>query len=230
MRIPDQAKADIRKIEAEHGRLTPEEIVTLTALSVRACRSRQASRRVHAQRLAFLPKDSFLRARIVLREPTLAHELWLERVREIIDTRDERLNLFVEGFALSRDAEKLPRTINPGKVRKIVLRFAAKRLSRFTKAQLGNALDFVRLGSDWTASEQRQRQTDGESAVIGLLTEMRKLRLAISVDDALKMTPSELAEAINRTNEIDGRFDEEANHDRAFSIYTKARNEIRARK
>lgn len=56
------------------------------------------------------------------------------------------------------------------------------------------------------------------------------LRLPISLDDAMKMTASELTEAINRCwDEIEKKFDPKRAHSRAFGEYVRAREEIRAR-
>jgi len=55
------------------------------------------------------------------------------------------------------------------------------------------------------------------------------LRLPISLDDAKRMTASELTEAINRAWDNDDKFDPERSHRRAFREYVKAREEIRRR-
>jgi len=55
------------------------------------------------------------------------------------------------------------------------------------------------------------------------------LRLPITLDDAKRMTSSELTEAINRAWDFDDRFDPERSHSLAFKEYVMAREEIRRR-
>ena len=67
------------------------------------------------------------------------------------------------------------------------------------------------------------------SPTLGLLTDCRMLRLPISLDDAMRMTASELTEATNRAWDQDGKFDPKTAHARAFGEYVRAREEIRRR-
>ena len=247
--VSSQFMQDWRRMTAEGVEFTPEDIVRLNALSVRARRSRTAARDVHLPRLAFMPRDSWWREPIVLREPSIAHDLWLERAERWIDTSKETSFLFLHAFALSRRAESLPEADSPKAVVKAVFRFAAKRLCRFTRHQLRAAVEYALFGADWTAGECRMesaecRKKEGDegdtatlhstlstlnSPTIGLLTDCRMLRLPISLDDAMRMTASELTEAINRAWYQDGKFDPKTAHARAFGEYVRAREEIRRR-
>ena len=161
-----------------------------------------------------------------------------------IDTSKDEAFLFLYGFALSRHVGLLPDPNKPRKVIKAVFTFAKKRLAKFTRAQLAAAVDYALLGADWTAGaaapkakaegEQRNSSAVGlgpsPSPTIGLLTDCRMLRLPISLDDARRMTASELTEAINRCwSECDKKFDPKASHARAFGEYVRAREAIRAR-
>ena len=242
--VSSQFMQDWRRMTAEGVEFTPEDIVRLNALSVRARRSRTAARDVHLPRLAFMPRDSWWREPIVLREPSIAHDLWLERAERWIDTSKETSFLFLNAFALSRRVEALPDADRPKAVVKAVFRFAAKRLCRFTRHQLRTAVEYALFGADWTAMEagpetgKREAGNGGDSLgrdgarpspTIGLLTDCRMLRLPISLDDAMRMTASELTEATNRAWYQDGKFDPKASHARAFGEYVRAREEIRAR-
>lgn len=240
--VSSQFMQDWRRMTAEGVEFTPEDIVRLNALSVRARRSRTAARDVHLPRLAFMPRDSWWREPIVLREPSIAHDLWLERAERWIDTSKETSFLFLNAFALSRRVEALPDADSPKAVVKAVFRFAAKRLCRFTRHQLRAAVEYALFGADWTAGETsagvKECGSEGvdsptpplpHSPTLGLLTDCRMLRLPISLDDAMRMTASELTEAINRAWCQDGKFDPKASHARAFGEYVRAREEIRAR-
>ena len=248
MILSDQFRKDYRQMKSQGVEFTPEDIVLLNALSVKTQLSPTAARDVHLPRLAFLPRDSWWRAPLVLREPTIAHDLWLEMAERWIDTgRDENF-LFLHAFALSRHPGKLPDANAPKRVIKDVFTFAGKRLAKFTRRQLQSAVDYALFGADWTvgakAPESSKFKVQGSksdytlnlepetlnSPTIGLLTDCRMLRLPISMDDAMKMTASELTEAINRCwDEIEKKFDPKRAHSRAFGEYVRAREEIRAR-
>ncbi len=240
----DQFKKDYRQMTAQGVKFTPEDIVRLNALSVKARLSRTAARDVHLPRLAFLPRDSWWHAPIMLREPTIAHELWLEEAVRWIDVGAGRNWLFLHGYALSREASSLPDAFSPRTTIRAVFRFAAKRLSRFTDAQLAAAVEYALYGADWTACEAAPQRAaahdtgagaaapqddEPEYPVAGLLTTARALRLPISLKDARRMTASELEQVVARTLELDGKFDADRAHARAFGAYVRAREEIRQR-
>lgn len=240
MKLSDQFLKDYRQMTAQGVRFTPEDIVLLNALSVKTRRSMTAARDVHLARLAFMPRDSWWRAPIVLREPTIAHDLWIEMAERWIDTSKQEVFMFLYGFALSRHAGRLPDPNKPRKVIKAVFGFARKRLAKFTAAQLGSAIDYALYGADWTVGAHgpaKKRPEKDElcpavptSPTIGLLTDMRMLRLPITLDDAKTMTSSELTEAINRCwAEVEKKFDPKTSHSRAFGEYVRAREAIRAR-
>ena len=241
MRLSDQFKKDYRQMSAQGVKFTPEDIVLLNALSVKTQLSTTAARDVHLPRLAFLPRDSWWRAPLVLREPTVAHDLWLEMAERWIDTgRDENF-LFLHAFALSRHPGKLPDANSPKRVIKEVFNFAGKRLAKFTRRQLKSAVDYALFGADWTAGAHGpkkigeavpsplQNKDEPPSPTIGLLIDCRMLRLPISLDDAREMTASELTEAINRAWDQDEKFNPKRAHSRAFGEYVRAREAIRAR-
>lgn len=55
------------------------------------------------------------------------------------------------------------------------------------------------------------------------------MSLPITTDDAMRMTSSELTEAINRAWDLDKKFDAKNAHAKAFGEYVRAREEVRAR-
>lgn len=240
MRLSDQFRKDYRQMTEQGVVFTPEDIVLLNALSVKTQLSTTAARDVHLPRLAFMPRDSWWRTPLVLREPTIAHDLWLEMSERWIDTSRNENFLFLHAFALSRHPGKLPDANVPEKVIKKVFTFAGKRLAKFTGAQLRSAVEYVLYGADWTVGAHGQKKNgeavssplqnkDEPSPTIGLLTECRMLRLPITIDDAMRMTASELTEAINRAWDQDEKFNPKRAHSRAFGEYVRAREAIRAR-
>ena len=239
IKLSDQFRKDYRQMTAQGVKFTPEDIVLLNALSVKTQLSSTAARDVHLPRLAFLPRDSWWRTPLVLREPTVAHDLWLEMAERWIDTSRDANFLFLHAFALSRHPGKLPDANRPKKVIEAVFNFAGKRLAKFTRAQLSAAVEYCLFGADWTVgahgpapSTRQQEPSTGDEAAsptIGLLTDCRMLRLQISLDDAMRMTASELTEAINRAWDLDEKFDPKREKSKAFGEYVRAREAIRAR-
>nr|AIF26372.1 hypothetical protein [uncultured bacterium fosmid pJB16B1] len=235
--ISDLFRKDYRQMTAQGVTFTPEDIVRLNALAVKVKLSQNAAQEINLPRLAFLDD-------LTLREPTIAHDLWIEEASRWIDCRDDRNFMWLHGYALSRPAEDLVDALKPKKVIKAVYRFAAKRLCRFTRVQLQEAIEYVLVGADWTSGEHgpaKSEPTSGEatssslqkydqpSPTLGLLASCRAIRLPITLDDAKKMTASELEQVRARARILDHKFDPgEAKND-AMGEYVRAREEIRAR-
>lgn len=241
MKLSDQFLKDYRQMTAQGVAFTPEDIVLLNALSVKTQLSSTAARDVHLPRLAFMPRASFFDIPPVFREPTIAHDIWIEGASRWIDIGEDANFYAVCGYALSRRAEKLPCADNREKVVKAVFKYASKKLARYTKAQLTSAVDYALHGADWTfgargpgksdeAASSPLQNNECPSPTIGLLTDCRMLRLPISIDDARRMTASELTEAINRCwDKIEEKFDGKRSRNAAFGEYVRAREAIRAR-
>ena len=101
-------------------------------------------------------------------------------------------------------------------------------------------MEYALFGADWTigaagpepkkpGDRDVTKSPDKTSIALGLLTDMRMLRLPIALDDARRMTASELTEAINRAWDLDGKFDPKRERARAFGEYVRAREAIRSR-
>jgi len=235
--ISDQFKKDYRQMTAQGVEFTPDDVVRLNALAVKIRLSQNAANTVHLPRLAFLGK-------LVLREPTIAHDLWIEEASRWIDVGDDRNFLWLHGYALSTRAEKLVDAFDPKRLVKKVYRFAAKRLCGFTREQLSAAVEYALFGADWKVGEQGPRtkvevekasdvnlnlQPQPLSPTLGLLVNAKAHRLPISLDEAKRMTASELDEAITRCLMNDDAIDVKKARKLALKEYCLAREEIRAR-
>ena len=154
--------ADYRKMAARGVALSPADVVRLNALALKVRLSSLAAHDVHMPRVAFLPRDSRWREPIALREPTMAHELWLEEASRWLDVDRTANWLFLHAYALSRPASALPDAFSPKAVVRAVFRFASRRLVRFTGRQLSAAVDYALYGSDWTAGENPPSRAAGE--------------------------------------------------------------------
>ena len=237
-------RRDYDSLTAQGYALTPEDVVRLNALALRVRLSSAAPCSVHLPRLVFMPRDSRWRPQIVLREPTMAHELWIEQAAKWIDTDNADNFLWLHGYALSRPASKLANVFDAKGMVKAVFRFAAKRLCRFTREQLSAAVEYALFGADWivgeVAADEREhaaradggnglRETGEQSPTLGILSECRALRLPISLDDAKRLTASELEASILSAQMRDGLFNADSLKSRAVAAYVRAREEIKAR-
>lgn len=244
--LADLLKKDIRQYAARGVVFTPEDIVRLNALAVRVKLAQHPCQGVHLPRCVFMPPASFFGRALVLREPTIAHELWLEQAAQWIDVADERNFLFLHAFALSvADVDSLPDAFDGRAVVKAVFRFAVKRLVRYTAEQLRNVVDYALYGADWTCGEAAVPKGEGKdegeesldlnlkpsppSPTIGLITRARALRLPISLDDARRMTASELAEAVAEALDGDEKLDVKQARHNAMGDYVRTRDAIIAR-
>lgn len=243
--LADLLKKDIRQYAAKGVNFAPEDIVRLNALALRVKLSQHPCQGVHLPRCVFMPPASFFGRELVLREPTIAHELWLEEAARWIDVADERNFLFLHAFALSiLDPNGLPDAFNPRRIIRAVYKFAAKRLVRYTMEQLRNAVDYVLFGADWTCGEVAVKSggvvsggvdspthppITHNSPTLGLITRARALRLPISLDDARRMTASELAEAVTEAVVGDETLDAKRERHEAMGDYVRTRDAIVAR-
>ena len=253
--IADLFRKDYRQMTAQGVKFTPEDIVLLNALAVKVRLSQNAARTTHLPRLAFLPVrfgrfgmfGRFIRfctfqtsQTLVLREPTIAHEMWIEQATRYIKMDSDRAFDLLHGYALAHPAEKLVSADDPKRLIRTVFTFGKRHLNHLTREQLSAAVDYVLFGADWKACERGPAKTvpessrlagDGShpSATIGLLTEARSIRLPISLDDAKRMTASELDEAITRCLANDHKIDYDAELNKAMGEYVRARNAIRKR-
>ena len=265
--IADLYRKDRRQMVAQGVKFTLDDDILLNALAVKVRLSQNAARTTHLPRLAFLPgrgnreQGSWIRkilsfivrrsSFIVLREPTIAHEMWLEQVQRYITIDSDRTFDLLYGYALAHPAEKLPDIFDPKRLIRKTFTWCARHLAHLTREQLSAAVDYCLFGADWTAGERgpekvvvgsRSRTDDVKnstvglglptttnSPTIGLLTEARALRLPISLDDAKRMTASELDEAITRCLAKDHKIDFDAERHRAMGEYVRAREAIRKR-
>lgn len=242
--IADLFRKDYRQMTAQGVKFTPEDIVLLNALAIKVRLTQNTARTAHLPRLAFLPKMragllTAFQKEVVLREPTIAHEMWLEQATRYIKMDCDRVFDLLHGYALAHPADKLPGVFDPKRLIHKVFTWCARHLAHLTREQLSAAVDYVLFGADWTASERgpaqstkHQSPSTGEgvaSPTIGLLTEARALRLPISLDDAKRMTASELDEAITRCLAKDHKIDYDAERHHAMGEYVRARNAIRKR-
>lgn len=226
-------RKDYETLTARGVKFGLADVIRLNALALKAKDAAAPALGVPPRRVLFL--DGW-----TLAEPTIAHELWLEAVAPHFDLSNERTFAFVYAYALSRDACELPRPDRPAKCIRKVYSFARRRLLRMTSAALDEAIEYALFGADWTACEfapdERRGSADAAAAparkpspILGVLNGMRARRLCVSLDDARRMTVTELCDLILRTDARDGRRDEKAAHAEAVKDYYRALAEVKGR-
>lgn len=206
---------------------TLDDIIRLNALAVHAKLAGRPFSHAHLRRTVYLT-DS-----IELREPTIAHDLWTERVSRFIDMDDNLVFRFVHAFALSRDAKKLPDPKRPQVVIHEVFRFARKFEREVTRDTLADAVDYALFGADWKNGEFPPPRKDrgesaarGESPAVGVMLGAISRRLPLSLDDMKSMTAGEVEEATANAIAADGHLDPDAERNDALGDYFAARAEI----
>lgn len=215
---------DYRRMVASGVVLEPEDVIRLNALAVRAKLAAETFRSMHLPRVVFL--DGF-----TLREPTLAHELWIERAQRWFDMDDSRVFCYLYAFALSRAADELPDADNARRCIRKVFAFAEKKVLPLTREQISDAIDYVLFGADWTAGELPARRDASaapvdESLAVGVLAGNVARRLPITIEEAKRMTLADILEIQRRADARDGRFDPDAERKGPLADYIRTRDEI----
>ena len=231
--VSDLFIKDYRQMSAQGVNFTPADIIRLNALAVKVKLTAKPVGAAHLRRAVFWNGLTF-------REPTLGHDMWIERVGTFIDLSADRNFRAVNAYALTRDHTDLPDAYKPDPCIKAVFNFAKRHLAEMTSALLADIIDYVLFGADWTAGEMAppKPRTDSpadasddtpESPALGVYIGATARRIGISIDDAKRLTASEILEIVERTDVLDRRFD--ADHDRntALGAYVRAREEIRNR-
>lgn len=226
--VSDLFMKDYRAMTSAGVVFTPEDVIRLNALAVRVKLTQHPISAVNLPR-ACLMGD------LVLREPTIGHEMWVERVSTYIDMTANRNFKIVYAYALSRDWTELPDVVKAKAVVEKVFAFARRNLFKYTDAQLGDAIDYVLFGADWKIGEMAPAKDGKESdevnrsTALGVWMNAAAKRIPISLEDAKKMTASEILEVVVRSEVMDRRYDFDAERQRALAEYVRAREEIRSR-
>lgn len=204
--VSEMAVEDIEELAAQGITLSVREIVRLNALGCR-CQLNQDSSSFFA-----LPRCAFI-GDLCFREPALGHEMWLDEVSRRFDLADGVTSFVLRAYALSRDVDELPRWHLTVAVRAALWTFA-RAIRRLTSRQVLNCLDWVTYGNDDGRGEMPVDPPGGEdlpdgrqcqfSAAAGVIREGQSIGLGISVDDARRMTRSELQEIIQRAYKVRG--------------------------
>lgn len=226
--VSDLFMKDWRAMTAAGVAFTPEDIVRLNALAVKVKLTKNPISAVTLPRACFLGD-------IVLREPTLGHEMWVDCVSAYIDLAANRNFQIVYAYALSRDWGDLPDAACAKRVVARVFSFARRHLLGLTAEQVGDAVDYVVFGADWKAGELAPAREDGDAApdgprsALGVWVGAVAKRIPLTLDDAKRLTASQILEITVRAEVADRRYDFDEERKAALKDYVRAREEVRAR-
>lgn len=209
--VSEMAMSDLERLAADGVRVTWRDAVRLNAFGV------QVERRSEIDAVAELPRIAKV-DNLVLREPTIAAEIWLAKASRHFDFTDDDTLLQIRCFACAAAAGELPDPDDEAAVRAAVSAFAAARLAPLTRRRLWAALLYIALGDDAADGERTAAAPDGGKAdearvkydgciSVGVVHMAQILHLG-TVADLRRMTRRELesvvayAEAVKFGNQI----------------------------
>lgn len=176
----------------------------------------------------------------MLREPTVAHWLWLEQIQTSFVLDDVHAMYFVYAYAMARPAKRLPDPLDVDVVIRKVRQFTKRNLTRLTDRQLFGAVDYCLLGNGWANSESAPATSkpdekldamgDGQkSPTLGIIVAARAYGVGLTTDDLAHVLPSEVEESVLLAQLRNGLVDAQSSRARSVASYVRAREEIRAR-
>lgn len=224
--ISEFAMIEIRARERAGITFSHEEVIRLNAIGLAVDHGEQSAKNYLLPRVAFL-------AGVTFREPTIAHELWVDEVCKWCDLRDSQTALLVKAYAYSRDAERLPKPFGKMRVRLAIEWFKRTRLTKCTFHQLINVMDYVTNGCAHEIGEypeplnKRPVDSELESIAVGVMRDCVAVDIGLSLDDIKRLTLSEAESAIERTLAMRGNGeDEKARLSRANADFSRTLDAI----
>lgn len=192
--VSELAARDAKKLEAAGVRLSLEECVRLNALGLRAeC--------VKGDRPSYLLPRVAIVEGLVIREPTLAQQIWVDDFSRLVNSMDRVTTLCASAFAYSTPTENLP-DIQDVVACRNAIRDTFERIKESGVRSLAAALLYVVEGCDHTAGEfpppaknekpQELKDDDDISVALAILLDGSLLRLGISLSEAKKLTRAQM--------------------------------------
>lgn len=229
--ISEMAMEDIEDL-ASHGTvLTPREIVRLNALGVKA------EHNSDSYSFYALPRCVFLGDDVVLREPTVGHEIWYDMISRRFNIDDELTDFCLRAFMMSMDSDKLPQWDNIKQVTTTLQDFIKNKLKRYTLRQLICCVDYCINGNDPSNLEypfvrQQEDQTEEDedldiSIAVGAVRDLQMVGLGIPLKDIYTMTRSTIQHIVQNKYAEKGIDVEKKIKDKAIGDYYSTLNEIK---
>jgi len=191
--------------ELQHDGLSPtvEDIIRLNALGLKLEFEAKKSPRDATD---YLPRIAKISDTVSFRQPTIGHEIWISKIRRMVDEKDFQTSLAVQAFALSRASADLPDADDIKSVKVAVDAFCAD-CKDFTREQIIAAIEYVTVGPSPTACETApasHREPDGfdfedwkHCVACGVLLHGKAALFGASFADLERLTREQL-EALTR--------------------------------
>lgn len=197
--VSQMAKEDVIALQQKGVSLSFDEIVKLNGLGVKAENSPDS------WTFYAIPRCVFLSDEMVLREPTLGHEIWFDSVSRQFDIDDEVTLFSLRAYMMSRDLDELPKWYHISQVKNELEKFIKKELRPFTIRQIMNAVAYCIDGNDPDShfrppekhDENETAETDeNASPSLGIIRHAQALNIAIPMKDMKEMTESDIQNII----------------------------------
>lgn len=224
------AKEDILDLWAEGLTPTLEDIVRLNALGLVAERVPNPAESVYAcRRCAFLGD-------IVLKEPVLAHEVFEDKVRGLIDVSDVLTVLALKAYLCITPPSALPQP-TAAEVKAAVEK-AISVFSGCTRNQIAAAVLYVTAGRDWRHGEIPAARADGSdelvdpeaySSPVGIVLNGVAIGVGLTLKEAFNLPRRQFNAMVERRMRYDGAIDKKAAKRAAEDDYDRTFDEIKAR-
>lgn len=227
--VSEFAMSEIRSYERNGFTFTYEEVIRLNALGLAVDHGEDAAENYALPRVAFL-------AGLTFREPTIEHEMWLDRVRGTVDFSDAQSLIIIHAFALTREAKKLPPINARFRLKLCVDWFMLSKLRKVTFRQLVSALEYVRYGCDEIACEYpadaagksaAKEKRELASVAVGVMRDAIALGVGLSLNDIRTMSVAEVSRITQKAIQANGAIEEEETKNaRANALFYRTLEQI----
>lgn len=204
--ISQMCLEDIEALKSEGLEPTPSDIIRLNAL---ACKyERQKSKFAFADAYS-LPRIATIADGVWFRQPTIGHEIWLDKVSRFADIKDYDTVLALNAYALSRDSSELPDGDDIASVKKALEEYTSS-MSCYMKDQIFAALDYVKNGlHEDDELPERKKKDDGsedilECIAIGVMHEAQAVMWGMTAAELKRLTRSQVEALVHKAYELHG--------------------------
>jgi len=222
----EMAVEDMEDLAGQGIVLTPREMVKLNALGVKA------EHNSDSYSFYALPRCVFLGDSVVLREPSIGHEIWYDMVSRAFNIDDPTTEFCLRAYMMSMECDELPKWDSIKKLTETLQDFIRTKLSKYTLRQLMNVVDYCQNGNNALSGEEPyspskeddETENDCEvdentSITVGVVRECQSLSLGIPLKDIYSMTKSAVQSVIQRVYREKGIDVDKTIRDRAIGEY-----------
>ena len=234
--VSEMAMEDLAAMKAEGLEVSARDAVRLNAFGLKV---EHAS---HAADFHVMPRAAFL-GDVVLREPTISDDLWLDRAAAVFDLSSAQTLLILRAVSLSTAREDLPSPTDRTAVMAAVEAFCNGPAGAYTIRQLAEAVRYAVCGNDAEEMEVAptpEAEKDAEetlpeedaaepSWLAGVIRDAVAFRLG-TIEEVSSLSRSQLAALVAYMQEVKyGDGFRKSSHSDALAAYLRVKDEITAR-